>query len=935
MDKFKRILFYLALVGLLLTAVSCQTNENNPDTENNETETTTEESTEANNEEASSEESGEQTIITFAVQGWERGLYEQMVTSFEEINPDIKVEIVSTDELLGSEGVSFGGPEQDDTLLNLVQGADVISWYLYPGGVQDGLLLDLEPLMTADEDFEMTDFYPGTLEKFQWDGGTWGIPTSASYMVIFYDKDLFDNAGIDYPEAGWNWDDFLAAAEATTLRDGDEVTQWGFSTSYIDPVELVQAKVGPVFDATTEPPTARLTDPDVVDAFQWLSDLHTTYEVAPFVKGFDPESMEEYTEEDFEEMEKIYRLVDEGKVAMWPDSSESYSWRSDERNIGVVPFPISEQNQFSSPLSQWGGSTLAISAGTASPQAAWAWIEFLTQQSNEDLAFFGPGGPTTLPARQSVAEASGIWDEMDESLATALQFAVEHGFVSSSTPAGGDDFYMAMAKIMTGEEDVAALLAEAQDAFETGVEDAMSEAEEREPVPEFSVAEPPSSQIDEGDTVVNFVVAGGDPSVYRRAAKDFNELHPDIVVQVREPNYYEEDFSLLGLIGDADAFQWWGPIRSGDDLEIVLPIQPLLSADAELAEDDFFPVVLNQFRAQGQVVGLPAEVQIPFLNYNKRLFDAAGLDYPEPGWTLDEFLETAVALTQGEGEDEKIYGYAPDLYEFGDVMTFLSLQGVTLIDDSVDPPQANFNNPDMISALRWYTNLSTEYEVKPSFDMSSFSPTSNPYEERLAMIENDRVGIWKADPYEGVYFDENGEMIQDEEDKSHIGVVPYPVGPGGTSNFESISGYYIAADTEVRQAAWEWIKYLTGLESLSQYGVPPRISTAESDEFVQRVGADKAAMFIAAMDADTEAMLYERMFSTEAEWISPAIGIGIENAFRNIVEEGMTVEEAMQIAQDKADNYRQCILENELTETDDYSEMESCLEEADLSWEDF
>lgn len=935
MNNIKRYLFYLILVGLLLTAVSCQTNENDPDIENNEaeTETTADESsiTEANNEDSS-----EQTIISFAVQGWERGLYEELVISFEESHPDIKVELISVDELMSSDGVVVSGnPFQDDSLLKLAQGADVFSWYLQPGFVQDGLLLDLEPLMAVDESFEVSDYYPGMLERYQWDGGTWGVPTQASYMLMFYDKDLLDNAGVDYPEVGWSWDDFLATAEAATLRDGAEVTQWGFSNSYIDPITLVQAKVGPVFNLTTEPATARLTDPEVIDAFQWYADLHAEYEVAPYAKQPTPADVETFTEEDYAAMEEIFMLVDEGKVAMWPDSSESFSWRAEGRNLGVVPFPVSDQNPSSSPITSWSGSVLAISAGTASPDAAWTWVKFLTEQDRDDMAFFGPGGPTTLPARQSVAEASGVWDEMDETLKEALQFAVEHGFVAVDPSAGGEKIYGIIPAIIDEGRDAADVLADAQEAFDSGIEDALTETEDQEPVPAFTVAEPPSSQIDEGDTVVLFVAAGGDPSVYRKAAREFNELHPDIVVQVKEPNYYDEDFSIQALIGEADAFQWWSPIRSGDDLAFVLPLQPLLSADAELSEDDFFPAILNQFRAQGQVVGLPAEVQIPFLNYNKRMFDAAGVDYPQPGWTLDEFLETAVALTQGEGEDDKVYGYAPDVYEFGDVMTFLSLQGASLIDDTVDPPMANFNNPDFISALRWYTNLTTEYEVKPTFDTSTFGPTSNPYEDRLALIDNDRVAIWKADPYEGVYFDENGEIVEDEEDKSHIGVVPYPLGPDGTTNFESMSGYYIAADTEVRQAAWEWLKFLTAQESLSQFGVPPRISTAESDEFVSRVGADKAEMFIAALQEGTGATFFDSMFYAEADWLSPAVGIGIENAYRSILEEGVTVEEAMQIAQDKADTYRQCILENELTETNDYEEFESCLEEADLTWGDF
>ena len=169
MNSFKRTFLYLLIVILLVTAVSCQTSDND-DTNNNEN-TNTNESTTAN------EATGDQTIITFAVSGWERGLYENRVTAFEEAHPDIKIELVSVDEIMGNPSgrvvMSSGG---DDSLLRLVQGADIISWYIQPGFVQDGLLLDLAPLMTADDNFDAADYYPGLLEQYQWDGGTWGVP---------------------------------------------------------------------------------------------------------------------------------------------------------------------------------------------------------------------------------------------------------------------------------------------------------------------------------------------------------------------------------------------------------------------------------------------------------------------------------------------------------------------------------------------------------------------------------------------------------------------------------------------------------------------------------------------------------------------------------------------------------------------------------------
>ncbi|VAW29909.1 hypothetical protein MNBD_CHLOROFLEXI01-1320, partial [hydrothermal vent metagenome] len=197
MNSMKRTLLTLLLTLLLTTAVSCKAND--PDTTDNnanDTDTTVNEADTGNNNDENGDK--EQTTITFAVNGWERGLYENRVEVFEEAHPDIKVELVSVDELMGNQNqgnavvVELGG--SDDSLLKLVQGADIISWYIQPGFVGDGLLLDLAPLMEGDNNFDAADYYPSVLEQYQWDGGTWAVPTNASYMLIFYDKDLFDAA---------------------------------------------------------------------------------------------------------------------------------------------------------------------------------------------------------------------------------------------------------------------------------------------------------------------------------------------------------------------------------------------------------------------------------------------------------------------------------------------------------------------------------------------------------------------------------------------------------------------------------------------------------------------------------------------------------------------------------------------------------------------
>ena len=61
----------------------------------------------------------------------------------------------------------------------------------------------------------------------RFDGTAYGIPRDFDTIALYYNKDLFDKAGVEYPTADWTWDDLRAAAEKLTVKEGDNTTQWG------------------------------------------------------------------------------------------------------------------------------------------------------------------------------------------------------------------------------------------------------------------------------------------------------------------------------------------------------------------------------------------------------------------------------------------------------------------------------------------------------------------------------------------------------------------------------------------------------------------------------------------------------------------------------------------------------------------------------------
>ena len=79
-----------------------------------------------------------------------------------------------------------------------------------------GALADLTPLIAADTGFSTAIYNPTALAAFSQDGKQYGLVESFSNVVLFYNKDLFDTAGVAYPTADWTWKEELAAAQKLT-----------------------------------------------------------------------------------------------------------------------------------------------------------------------------------------------------------------------------------------------------------------------------------------------------------------------------------------------------------------------------------------------------------------------------------------------------------------------------------------------------------------------------------------------------------------------------------------------------------------------------------------------------------------------------------------------------------------------------------------------
>ena len=126
-----------------------------------------------------------------------------IVKAFEKANPNITVKVTTSDY-----GNYFTKLQTDLAAGTQADVFDVDSGS-YGGFAADGVLAPLDGVNASL-------YRTSVLDSYKTDGKQYGLPTSFSNVVLFYNKDLFDKAGVKYPTASWTWSDEQAAAKKLT-----------------------------------------------------------------------------------------------------------------------------------------------------------------------------------------------------------------------------------------------------------------------------------------------------------------------------------------------------------------------------------------------------------------------------------------------------------------------------------------------------------------------------------------------------------------------------------------------------------------------------------------------------------------------------------------------------------------------------------------------
>lgn len=300
---------------------------------------------------------------------------QELVDKFNEEHDDIEVTL----EAYGSDF---------DTKISAGMGSgdtpDVMYMWNYPA-YYDGLE-PLDDYIAEEGDEYKSNFYDTLWDYNKMDGSTYGIPVGFTTHCLFYNKDIFDEAGVEYPTADWTWDDLQAAAK--TISEKTDAKGFSFQMKP-DPYdfEMYLWSNGTSYCDENGEMDGYINSEESQEVFQMFQDMEKD-EYATSTEG-------DGTDE--------FRA---GSTAMYVYGSWAINTLNEDGvNYGVTTIPaFADAGQDS--VSILSSSGLSMSKDSEHKDAAWEFIKYWT---NEECNKARIG--TELPVLNTVVESEGIMDQ--------------------------------------------------------------------------------------------------------------------------------------------------------------------------------------------------------------------------------------------------------------------------------------------------------------------------------------------------------------------------------------------------------------------------------------------------------------------------------------------------------------------------------------------
>ena len=380
------------------------------------------------------------TTVTVWIGSWWSDQIPVIVEAYKKVNPNVILEIepVPINGYLDKAvAATLGGNPPDMLALDAMMIVPMAGKNL------------LQPWDNYIKDLDKSDFAAGIWNAGVWNGRQYALPYRGATAVYFYNKTMFDKAGLDYPEQGWTYQDMLEIAKKLTIPG--EQYGVGIAAALSDPAN-VMSSFAPVLwafggDFMDEGFTKSTLDtPEAIQGIKFWTELYTKHKVVP--EG----SLNYAITKD------VVPMFANNKVALFPGTSAQFSMLQKAEGLkwGVVVGPDG--------WNRGGGWAFGIPTGSAHPDEAREFaLWFVQPEVLGSLTIRQPArkSATNVPPWNTeefkpvfdaspwskLAPAIPEWNDMQNMIITELQKILQ----GSKTPEQGAKDMAAQANNLIGK----------------------------------------------------------------------------------------------------------------------------------------------------------------------------------------------------------------------------------------------------------------------------------------------------------------------------------------------------------------------------------------------------------------------------------------------------------------------------------------------------
>jgi multiple sugar transport system substrate-binding protein len=385
---------------------------------------------------------GEPTKITFwnYWEGQNGEAIQALVDRYNQEHPDVEVEnvFIGFNDLLPKlQAASAGGDAPD------VAAADLI-WM--PKLARSGALVPLDDYI-AGAQIDLSDFYPALLNVSRYENATYGLPVSTNNLQLFYNKELFQRAGLDPNKPPTTWDELRQMAQQCTdagegIYGMELFTEPGEGLTWQFQVYLWQAGGEFLSEDLTK---AAFNSPEGERALQFWVDLLHTDQSAPLAP---------------------WGQFGQGKACMVMDGSWMVGGMTAEPpfDFGTAPMPIPAGGE---PATNMGGEQLVLFETT--PEEQQAAFEFVAWLTSPEIQTEWDKQTGFTPVRASVASSPDYLTYVKEQLPALLPFVENQKHARNRPPVPNypeisDAFSRELEAALIGQTEPAEALSRAEQA---------------------------------------------------------------------------------------------------------------------------------------------------------------------------------------------------------------------------------------------------------------------------------------------------------------------------------------------------------------------------------------------------------------------------------------------------------------------------------------